>query len=499
MSRAKNKEAESQTTQARLASVIKESRNIMRKDAGLNGELDRLPQMAWLLFLKAFDDLESERAVDERTYVPALEEEYGWSTWAAESDRTGEQLIRFVNDRLIVHLRGLQGSGSVADPRDTLAQIFGDVQNRMLSGYLLRDLVNQIDKVHFTSQDDIHTMAHLYESMLREMRDAAGDSGEFYTPRPLVRFMVDQVDPRLGERVMDPAAGTGGFLVEAFEHLHQQATKAGDLQVIKDGLRGIEKKPMPFLLCQMNLLLHGVDRPCVVRSNALAQPVAAMRNDGVDVVLTNPPFGGEEETGILTNFKADRRTAETVWLFLQAVMARLERSSKARCGIVVPNSVLFDQGVGARIKADLMAKFNLHTVLRLPNGVFAPYTLIPSNVLFFEKGKQGSHVWFYEHPLPEGRKNYTKTKPLRFEEFAGCTAWWGGRTRQGRVQTDQAWKVAVSDIVGSGYSLDLRNPHRADDLARRPPAELVAELIDTEHELLALLDRLQRDIKNFSA
>jgi len=499
VSPAKKKAAEPQTTQARLASVIKECRNIMRKDAGLNGELDRLPQMAWLLFLKAFDDLEAERAVNERGYAPALGEEFQWSTWAAGSDRTGEQLTRFVNNQLLVQLRGLRGSGRLADPRDTLAQIFGDVQNRMLSGYLLRDLVNQIDKVHFTSQDDIHTMAHLYESMLREMRDAAGDSGEFYTPRPLVRFIVDQVDPRVGDTVMDPAAGTGGFLVEAFEHLHEQVTKASDLRRIKDSLRGVEKKPMPFLLCQMNLLLHGVDRPGVVRSNSLAQPIADMRRDGVDVILTNPPFGGEEETGILTNFKADRRTTETVWLFLQAVMARLERSPTARCGIVVPNSVLFDQGVGARIKADLMGKFNLHTVVRLPNGVFAPYTLIPSNVLFFEKGKQQERVWFYEHPLPDGRKNYTKTKPLRHEEFADCEAWWGGGARESRIENEHAWQVSAVDIVESGYNLDLRNPHRADDLAHRPPAELVADLIDTERELLALLEQLQLDIKDFSA
>lgn len=498
MSPGTKREAQPQTTQARLSSIIKESRNIMRKDAGLNGELDRLPQMAWLLFLKAFDDLEQEREVSDRTFTPALPERYRWSTWASGDDTTGEPLLRFVNNDLLPRLRGLRGSGRVADPRDTLAAIFGDVQNRMLSGYLLRDLVNQIDKIHFTSRDDIHTMAHLYESMLREMRDAAGDSGEFYTPRPLIRFMVGRIDPKVGETVMDPAAGTGGFLVESFEHMNAQVSKASDLRRIKDGLRGIEKKPMPYLLCQMNLLLHGIDRPRVVRGNALASPIAEMRRDGVDVVLTNPPFGGEEEAGILSNFKADRRTAETVWLFLQAVMARLQKSRQARCAIVVPNSVLFDQGVGARIKADLMKDFNLHTVLRLPNGVFAPYTLIPSNVLFFERGKQAPNVWFFEMPLPEGRKNYTKTKPQRFEEYAGCESWWGGASREGRTQNDHAWKVAVEDIISSGYNLDLRNPNRPDDLSHRPPAELVAELIDTERELLDMLERLEEQVKEFS-
>ncbi len=496
---AKRKATEPKTTQARLSSVIKESRNIMRKDAGLNGELDRLPQMAWLLFLKAFDDLEQHREVTERDYAPALPVKYRWSTWASKSKATGEPLLRFVNEDLLPALRRLRGSGRVADPRDTLASIFADIQNRMLSGYLLRDLVDQINDIHFTSSDDIHTMAHLYESMLREMRDAAGDSGEFYTPRPLVRFMVDRVDPRPGEAVLDPAAGTGGFLVEAFEHMSERVSKATDLLLVKDRLRGIEKKPMPFLLCQMNLLLHGVDRPRLVRGNALASPIAEMRRDGVDVVLTNPPFGGEEESGILTNFKADRRTAETVWLFLQAVMARLSKSRSARCAIVVPNSVLFDQGVGARIKADLMRDFNLHTVLRLPNGVFAPYTLIPSNVLFFEHGQKQPEVWFYELPLPEGRKNYTKTKPLRFEEFADCEAWWGGSARESRVENEHAWRVPVTEIVNSGYNLDLRNPNRVDDLAHRPPAELVAELIETEHEVLELLRQLEKDVQEFSA
>ena len=271
------------------------------------------------------------------------------------------------------------------------------------------------------------------------------------------------------------------------------------MKAAKEGIRGIEKKPLPYLLCLMNLLLHGIDQPNVTESNALGFSLAEMQRPGVDVVVTNPPFGGEEEASILGNFPSDKRTAETVWLFLQAVMARIERSRTGRCAIVVPNSVLFDQGIGAKIKKDLMSRFNLHTVLRLPNGVFAPYTLIPSNVLFFEKGEQQPHVWFYEHPLPEGRKNYTKTKPLRHEEFAGCEAWWGGSARQGREENEQAWKVAAADIIAGGYNLDLRNPHRVDDLTHRAPDELVAELIETEREILGLLEDLQRDIKDFSA
>ena len=487
------------TTQARLSGVIKESRNVMRKDAGLNGELDRLPQMAWLLFLKAFDDFEDQRAIRERGYQPAVPENLRWRSWASDSDLTGEPLLTFVNATLLPGLRQLRGSGRAGDPRDTLARVFKDTQNRMLSGYLLRELVDQLDKVEFTNADDIHTMAHLYESMLREMRDAAGDSGEFYTPRPLIRFIVDRVDPKPEDRVLDPAAGTGGFLVEAFEHMTSGKVTARQREAAKENVRGIEKKPMPYLLCQMNMLLHGIEEPYVDEQNALAFELAEMRRDGVDVVLTNPPFGGEEESLIQRHFPTNLRTAETVWLFLQAVMARLERSKTGRCGVVVPNSVLFDQGVGGRIKAELMKRFNVHTVIRMPNGVFAPYTLIPSNVLFFEKGPQQPDIWFYEHPLPEGRKNYTKTKPLRFEEFANCEAWWGGTSREGRVENEHAWKVASADVAADGFNLDLRNPHRADDLYHRPPAELVAELIDAEREILGLLEELQREIKEFSA
>lgn len=498
VSRAVQKSKEPQSTRQRLQAVIKESRNIMRKDAGLNGELDRLPQLAWLLFLRAYDDFEEARQVTDRDYKPAIEGDFRWSHWA-RGTITGDPLLAFVNAQLIPHLRGLQGSGKPGDPRDTLAQIFADVNNRMLSGYLFKDLISQLDKISFANRDDIHTMAHLYESMLKEMRDAAGDSGEFYTPRPLVRFIVDMVDPQVGETVLDPAMGTAGFLVEAYEHLMEGASTARQREIVKASVRGIEKKPMPLLLAQMNLLLHEIDEPQVVRQNALQIPMRELRSAPADVILTNPPFGGEEEQSILTNFPAAMRTSETVWLFLQSVMARLEKSKArpARCGIVVPNSVLFDQGIGAKIKAHLMEHFNLHTVIRLPNGVFAPYTLIPSNVLFFDKGKQDDHVWFYEHPLPEGRKNYTKTKPLAFDEFEACEKWWGGLAREGRVQTDQAWQVSVADIVAGGFNLDLQNPHRPVDLQHRAPTDLVTELMDVQEEILGLLRELEKEIQGF--
>jgi type I restriction enzyme M protein len=480
--------------QAKLASVIKSARDFMRKDAGLNGDLDRIPQLAWLLFLKAFDGLERNREVTESHYRPAIDEPYRWRDWAADPNgRTGDALIRFVNDNLFPYLRRLAGSGA-HDQRDVLSAVFKETNNRMLSGYLLRDVVNKVNEINFASADDIHTMAHLYESMLREMRDAAGDSGEFYTPRPVIRFMVEQVDPQLGEVILDPACGTGGFLVEALEHIRPKVKTTQQWRALERNLRGIEKKPLPYLLGMMNLLLHEVEQPNLTRANALARPITQIsKSEKVNVILTNPPFGGEEEKAILANFPEKTRTAETAWLFLQLVIRQL--ADGGRCGIVVPNGVLFADGVGAKIKEDLLTACNLHTVLRLPPGVFAPYTAIPANLLFFDKTGRTKETWFYELPIPEGRKNYSKMKPLRFDEFADCVSWWGGPAREGRSETDRAWRVPAADIETSGYNLDLKNPNHTDDLAHRPPQELVVELLKTEHEIIRLLEEIHAQLE----
>lgn len=475
--------------QAKLAAVIKSGRDAMRKDAGLNGDLDRIPQLAWLLFLKAFDGAEHNREVTEPEYRPAIEAPYRWRDWAADPNGpTGEALLEFVNSKLLPYLRGLTGSGS-HDPRDVLAAVFKETNNRMLSGYLLRDVVNKVNEINFASSDDIHTMAHLYESMLRDMRDAAGDSGEFYTPRPVIRFMVQQVAPKLGEVVLDPACGTGGFLVETFEELEPKVRTAKGKRRLQNDLRGVEKKPLPYLLGMMNMLLHGVAQPNIVRGNALSKPITQIsKAERVDVVLTNPPFGGEEEKSIQANFPADKQTAETAWLFLQLVIRQLKDGG--RCGMVVPNGILFGDGVGARVKQQLLTECSLHTVVRLPDGVFEPYTAIPSNLLFFDRTGRTKEVWFYEIAPPDGRKKYTKTKPMRFEEFAACQEWWGDR-----VENERAWRVPIADLEANGYNLDLRNPNRSDDLAHRPPAELLSEMLDIERQIVQLLESLQSGMK----
>ncbi|WP_337288513.1 class I SAM-dependent DNA methyltransferase [Candidatus Methylomirabilis sp.] len=497
------------TTAQQLGSLIKSARDIMRKDKGLNGDLDRLPMLTWIMFLKFLDDAEqmreTEATLQGTRFRHAIEPPYRWRDWAAKEDGiTGDELIAFINQDetirpdgtrgpgLFAYLRALQGADG-GDRRDVVATVFKGTVNRMQSGYLLRDVLNRINTIHFTSSEEIHTLGLLYESLLKEMRDAAGDSGEFYTPRSVVRFIVAATDPRLGETVLDPAAGTGGFLVEAFEHLKKQCKRAEDhVRLQKASLLGVEAKPMPYLLCQMNLLLHGLESPEIDPGNALRVPLREIGDrDRVDIIMTNPPFGGEEERGILGNFPDDKQTTETALLFLQLIMRKLRRPVReqkgGRCGMVVPNGTLFGDGVCARIKEELLKEFNLHTIVRLPNGVFAPYTSIPTNLLFFDRSGPTKETWYYEQPLPEGRKSYTKTQPLQFEEFAPCIAWWGNR-----VENERTWKVPAAEILTNGCNLDRKNPHAKEDITHMPPEQIAADILKKEQRIAEIMANIHR-------
>jgi type I restriction enzyme M protein len=494
-----------------LGSLIKSARDIMRKDKGLNGDLDRLPMLTWVMFLKFLDDMELARETDAalkgERFRPAIEAPYRWRDWAANPKGiTGEDLIAWVNQAeavgpdgrkglgLFAYLKSLQGKAG-GDRRDVIATVFKGTVNRMIDGYLLRDVVNKIDSIHFNSSNEIHTLGHLYESMLKEMRDAAGDSGEFYTPRAVVRFMVAATNPRLGDKLLDPACGTGGFLVEAFTHLEEQCKTVADRGTLHHySLYGGEAKPLPYLLAQMNLLLHGLESPQISPDNSLAIKLTEIGDrDRVDVILTNPPFGGEEQKSIQNGFPADKQTSETALLFLQLIMRKLRRGDKpGRAAVVVPNGTLFGDGVCARIKEELLKEFNLHTIVRLPNGVFAPYTGIPTNLLFFDRSGPTAHVWYYEQPLPEGRKNYTKTAPMQFEEFADCLTWW---PKKKRVENDRAWKVAAADLLKNDCNLDVKNPNGKEDLAHLPPEKLVEDILAKETRIAEVL----REIKDVLA
>ena len=480
------------TSRAHLSSLIKSARDIMRKDAGLNGDLDRLPQLSWIIFLKCFDDLEQRREAEAvmagAGYKPVIPKPLRWRDWAADPDkgRTGPDLIGFVNDTLLPKLRELNGT----DERQVIQEVFRETFNRMLSGYLLRDVVNLMGAVNFNSSDDIHTLSHLYESMLKEMRDAAGDSGEFYTPRPVVRFIVDRVAPKLGDKVLDPAAGTGGFLVETYAYLEKQQHTSADRRTLQSKtLYGVEKKPMPYLLGMINLLLHGLERPNLKRDNALKTPLKEIGDlERYNVIVTNPPFGGEEEKGIQLNFPEATRTGETALLFLQFIMRSLKPGG--RCGMVVPNGTLFGDGVAARVKAALLADFNLHTIVRLPNGVFAPYTSIPTNLLFFDRPGPTEQIWYYELPLPEGRKNFTKTQPLQDADFDECRRQWAAREAG-----PQSWLVKGEDVAGNNYNLDIKNPNRADDYEHLPPEKLAADILAKEKRIAEIMAGIQTLLK----
>ena len=515
------KETTPKTTAQQLGSLIKSARDIMRKDKGLNGDLDRLPLLTWVMFLKFLDDrekLEEARAgIGGKKYKSAVDAPYRWRDWAANKDGiTGDELIAFVNQDeatrpdgtkgpgLLAYLRSLQAT---ADDRrrGVIATVFNGVNNRMLSGYLLRDVINLVDGIHFDSTDEIHTLARLYESMLREMRDAAGDSGEFYTPRPVVQFMVKVVNPQLGEVVLDPACGTGGFLSETFEHLERQCSTVQHRKILQEkSIHGGEAKPLPYMLAQMNLLLHGLDAPAIEYGNSLTVKITELgAKDRVDVILTNPPFGGEEEAGIRNNFPADKQTSETALLFLQLIMRKLRKPSGSnttggRAAVVVPNGTLFGDGVCARIKEELLKEFNLHTVVRLQQGVFAPYTDIQANLLFFDRSGPTKEIWYYELPIPEGRKKYSKTKPMQFGEFADCLKWFELKRRR---ENDRAWRVGVSDVLKYddqetllSCNLDLKNPNSAEALEHLPPEQLIKDILVKERLIIEIIEEIQAEL-----
>jgi type I restriction enzyme M protein len=520
----KPRSVQSPTTPQSLGSLLKSARDIMRKDKGLNGDLDRLPLLTWVMFLKFLDDLEflreEEAKLAEKRFRPAIEPPYQWRDWAANpAGITGDELLAFVNQEeavrpdgtrgpgLFTYLRGLTSSNG-DDRRDVIATVFRGVDNRMRSGYLLRDVINKVNGICFTSADELHTLGALYELLLREMRDAAGDSGEFYTPRPVIRFMVEVMNPQLGEAVLDPAAGTGGFLVEAFSHLAKQVRTVEDRRLLQTGsVIGIEAKSMPYLLAQVNLLLHGLDAPQIDPGNALRHKLTDIGDrDRVDVIVTNPPFGGEEEKGIQGNFPEDRQTGETTLLFLQLIMRRLRRRARAgakpaRAGVIVPNGTLYEDGVAERIREALLRDFNLHTIVRFPKGIFEPYTDIATNILFFEQGGPTESIWFYEHPLPPHRahlkgKSYSATDSLRFEEFAPLLSWWTDRK-----ENEHAWLVRVAELQECGLDLAQTHPRHA-ELSLPSPKEIVGtvrRLKDHSERTLCRLESILASLSSLTA
>ena len=471
-----------------ISAIIKSIQDIMRKDAGVDGDAQRIAQLGWMLFLKIFDAREREYTLLEEGYTSVVPEELRWRTWADDPEGiTGDELLDFVNDKLFRTLKNLTFAPG-ADPRGfVIRDVFTDAYNYMKSGTLMRQVINKLNDIDFNRSEDRHLFNDIYEKILKDLQ-SAGNAGEFYTPRAVTQFMVDMIDPKLGESVLDPACGTGGFLTCAIEHVRSRYVKmADDEKTLQESIHGVEKKALPHLLCTTNMLLHGIEVPSRVRhDNTLARPLRDYApKDRVDVVVTNPPFGGMEEDGIETNFPSTFRTRETADLFLVLIMHILKDGG--RCAMVLPDGTLFGEGVKTRIKEKLLRECNLHTIVRLPNGVFSPYTGIKTNLLFFEKGTPTKGIWYYEHPYPKGYKSYSKTKPIKIQEFDKLEKpWW-----ENREENEHAWLVPVEQIIESGYNLDIKNPNAPDDKLGDPD-ELLAEY----NKLLASTQVARDALKN---
>jgi len=475
-----------------LTSIVKSIQNIMRQDSGVDGDAQRIGQLTWLFFLKIFDAHEEQLELLNDHYRSPLPDELRWRAWAADPEgRTGDDLLDFVNNHLFPALKDLPGDAT-RNPRGfVIRSVFEDAFNYMKSGHLLRQVVNKINGIDFNRKADRHQFNDIYEKLLRDLQ-SAGNAGEFYTPRAVTQFMVDMVDPQLGQSVLDPACGTGGFLVCALEHLRKQVRSTVDEGVLQASIFGVEKKQLPHLLCVTNMMLHGIDVPIgICHDNTLARPLRDYSaKDRVDVIITNPPFGGTEEPGVEANFPADVRTKETADLFLVLIKHLLKPGGSG--AIVLPDGTLFGEGVKSRIKEQLLTECNLHTIVRLPHGVFNPYTGIKTNLLFFIKGQTTQHVWYYEHPYPPGVKNYNKTKPICIEEFAAEKAWWG-KAKNGfaaRVENEHAWKVDIDTLRAANWNLDQKNPHAPEE-ASHDPDELLANYQRLAAETQALRNQLK--------
>lgn len=475
-----------------VRNLVKSIQDIMRQDVGVDGDAQRISQLCWMFFLKIIDDQDQQLELMYPDYRSPIPKALQWRTWAANPEGiTGEELQTFVNAELFPKLKALPASGKGhADRRRVVRDVFEDAYNYMKSGQLVRQVINKISAVDFNNLAERQHFGDIYEQLLNDLQ-SAGNAGEYYTPRAVTAFMVDRVDPRPGEILFDPACGTGGFLTCAIRHMRDRYVKKPEHeQKMAASLRAVEKKQLPHMLCVTNMLLHGIEDPGFVRhDNTLARPyISYSASDRVDIVLTNPPFGGREEDGIESNFPQHFQTRETADLFLALIIRLLKPGGRA--AVVLPDGSLFGEGVKTRLKEHLMEECNLHTIVRLPNSVFKPYASIGTNLLFFTKGEKTKDIWFYEHQVPDAQKAYSMTRPIRFEHFKPCIDWWGGPERKGRKETEVAWKVTADEVKARAYNLDFKNPHTV-ETAHGDPEELLRALDQSEQETAKLRDQLK--------
>ncbi|OON90380.1 MAG: restriction endonuclease subunit M [Epulopiscium sp. Nele67-Bin001] len=480
-----------------LSNLVKRLQDIMRNDAGVNGDAQRIEQMVWILFLKVYDAKEDLWEFYDDKYVSIIPEKLKWKNWAVDNKDgkalTGEDLLKFINTELFPQLKNIEVSENTPMRQIIVRNTFEDNNNYMKDGILLRQVINAIDEINFEDYNDRHAFGEIYETILKDLQNA-GKSGEYYTPRTVTDFIVEMIAPKLGESVADFACGTGGFLTSALKTLDKQVgVSTENRKIYSNSVYGIEKKALPFLLCATNMLLHDIDNPKIIHGNALENRVQDYKDkDKFDIIIMNPPYGGSEKDEVKQNFPADLRSSETADLFMAVIMYRLKKDG--RCAIILPDGFLFGtDNAKMAIKQKLLTEFNLHTIIRLPHSVFAPYTSITTNILFFDKKSTTKEIWFYRLDMPNGYKNFSKTKPMKLEHFAPVIDWWKNREAINVDGFDKAKSYTVDEIVDRNYNIDLCGfPHEEEEIL--PPNELIHLYQEKRASLNADIDRILNQI-----
>lgn len=473
-----------------FSNMIKRLQDIMRQDAGINGDAQRIEQIVWMLFLKLYDAKEQEWEIVDDNYISIIPEEYRWRNWAPDNKDgkaiTGDEMSNFII-QLFATLKDLNVDENTDTRASIVRKVFEDLNNYMKDGVLIRQVVNVLNEIDLTDFRNRHAFNEIYETILKDLQ-SAGKSGEFYTPRALTDFMVKAINPQLGQSISDFACGTGGFLVSALNHLELQVKNTSDREQLQTTVYGVEKKSLPYLLCTTNMYLHDINNPNINHINSLEKNVRDyVETDKFDIILMNPPYGGTEKKGIQNNFPNELRSSETADLFMIEILYRLKENGKV--GVILPDGFLNGGGNKAKIREKLLNECNLHTIVRLPNSVFKPYATVSTNILFFDKTGPTKEVWFYEHQLPANQKSYSKTKPILLKEFNQELNWWNNRE-----ENEFAWKVSIEDLKKTDFNLDIKNPNKPVEEINYTIDDLINNIELNQKEIVDILSEIKGEI-----
>ncbi|EGT4049665.1 SAM-dependent DNA methyltransferase [Clostridioides difficile] len=477
-----------------INNLIKRLQNIMRQDAGVDGDAQRIAQIVWILFLKVYDAKEELWEFHDDDYESIIPENLRWREWAVDEKdgqaMTGDALLSFVNDELFPTLKNLEIDETTEKRSLIVKEVFEDAFNYMKDGTLLRQVINVIDEIDFTEAEERHSFNDIYETILKDLQ-SAGKSGEFYSPRPTTSFIAQMLNPKIGDKCADFACGTGGFLISILELLIKQINTVEDKEIVNKSLYGVEKKNLPHLLCITNLLLHDIDSPNIIHGNSLEKSVRDYKEeDRFDVIAMNPPYGGVEQKNIQSNFPVELQTSETADLFVTTILYRLKQNG--RCGIILPDNFLFGtENSQKALKEKLMNECNLHTIVKLPAGVFAPYTSITTNMLFFDKTGATEKIHYYDIPLPKGYKSFSKTKPFRDIHLDEVRAWWNDRDNG----NENAYVVTKDEVIANGYNLDFKNPNKLVEEHEFTLEELLSYMDEKSKNISSLLEKIAMEIE----